>query len=79
LRWTVWHGGTEPFAPPGVNLLIVVCFASLRAGWFLKQRLLATRTKHYVVSEEDEWTVGASEEIQARSSLTIRKFPQLTF
>ena len=32
-------------------------------------------TSNYVVSEEDEWTVVSSKEIRARSTLTIRKFP----
>ena len=46
LRWDAWHGvtalgewPTQP-APPGVNLLILVVFASVRVGWFLKMRLL---------------------------------------
>ncbi len=44
LRWSAWHGGDTPLAPPGVNLLICVFFASIRAGWFLKERLLAVST-----------------------------------
>lgn len=44
LRWSTWHSGDTPLAPPGVNLLICVFFASIRAGWFLKQRLLAVST-----------------------------------
>jgi len=44
LRWSAWHGGDTPLAPPGVNLLICVFFASIRAGWFLKERLLIVST-----------------------------------
>jgi hypothetical protein len=44
LRWRAWHGGDAPLAPPGVNLLICVFFGSIRAGWFLKWRLLNVPT-----------------------------------
>lgn len=44
LRWGAWHGGDTPLAPPGVNLLICVVFGSIRAGWFLKWRLLNVPT-----------------------------------
>ncbi len=44
LRWSAWHGGETQLAPPGVNLLICVFFASIRAGWFLKERLLTVST-----------------------------------
>jgi RNA polymerase sigma factor (sigma-70 family) len=39
LRWESWYGERDALAPPGVNLLILVCFGSMRAGWWLKQRL----------------------------------------
>ena len=44
LRWSAWHGGDTPLGPPGVNLLICVFFGSVRAGWFLKWRLLNVPT-----------------------------------
>lgn len=50
LRWDTWQGTAalhewpaQP-APPGVNLLIFVVFASVRAGWFLKLHFLNART-----------------------------------
>jgi RNA polymerase sigma factor (sigma-70 family) len=49
LRWGAWVSKIPigllptPFAPLGINLLIVVFFASIRIGWFLKEKMLSTQ------------------------------------
>lgn len=48
LRWSAWQAAVAPDAPPDLraflNVLICVFFASIRAGWFLKWRLLRVTT-----------------------------------
>ena len=48
LRWSAWQTALAPLAPPDfrafLNVLLCVFFGSIRAGWYLKWRLLKTTT-----------------------------------